>query len=86
MSAVVTERAISELPLNGRNYMDLALLQPGVASFNEKENAAGPSNRGIKININGMTFRSNSYLLDGATMRGYPATVTGSAAGTTISL
>ena len=60
--------------------MELALLQPGVASFNEKDSGAGSSNRGTKLNINGMTFRSNSYLLDGANMRGYPGTVTGSAA------
>lgn len=84
MSAVVTEKTISELPLNGRNYIDLALLQPGVASFNEKDAGAGSSNRGTKLNINGMTFRSNSYLLDGANMRGYPGTVTGSAAGSTL--
>lgn len=84
MSAVVTEKTMSELPLNGRNYMDLALLQPGVASFNEKDSGAGSSNRGTKLNINGMTFRSNSYLLDGANMRGYPGTVTGSAAGSTL--
>jgi hypothetical protein len=83
ISAVVTEKAMSELPLNGRNYMELALLQPGVASFNEKDGSAGSSNRGTKLNINGMTFRSNSYLLDGANMRGYPGTVTGSAAAST---
>ncbi len=86
MSAVVTEKTMSELPLNGRNYMDLALLQPGVASFYEKDNGAGSSNRGTKVNINGMSFRSNSFLLDGANMRGYPGTVTGSAAGTTLGL
>ena len=84
MSAVVTEKTISELPLNGRNYIDLALLQPGVANFTEKDSGAGSSNRGAKLNINGMTFRSNSYLLDGANMRGYTGTVTGSAAGTTL--
>jgi Carboxypeptidase regulatory-like domain/TonB-dependent Receptor Plug Domain/TonB dependent receptor len=83
LSAVVTEATIATLPLNGRNYVDLALLQPGVANFNEKENT-GSSNRGTKLNINGMTFRSNSYLLDGANMRGYHGTVTGSVAGTTL--
>ena len=86
MSAVVTEKTISELPLNGRNYIDLTLLQPGVANFSEKDSSAGSSNRGAKLNVNGMTFRSNSYLLDGANMRGYHGTVTGSAAGTTLGL
>jgi hypothetical protein len=83
MSAVVTEKTISELPLNGRNYIDLALLQPGVNSFTEKDSTAS-SNRGTKLNINGMGFRSNSYLLDGANMRGYAGTATVSAAETTL--
>ena len=33
LSYLVGENAIRELPLNGRNYTDLALLQPGVTSF-----------------------------------------------------
>src|SRR6266508_6550625 len=40
MSAVVTEKTISELPLNGRNYIDLALLQPGVTNFTEKDSTS----------------------------------------------
>src|SRR5262245_12398648 len=83
MSAVVTEKTISELPLNGRNYIDLALLQPGVANFSEKDSTSS-SNRGTKLNINGMGYRSNSYLLDGANVRGYAGTATVSAAETTL--
>jgi Carboxypeptidase regulatory-like domain/TonB-dependent Receptor Plug Domain/TonB dependent receptor-like, beta-barrel len=83
LSAVVTEKTIGQLPLNGRNYVDLALLQPGVASFYEKDSNAS-SNRGTKFNVNGMGFRSNSYLLDGANMRGYAGTATVSAAETTL--
>ena len=75
MSAVVSEKTISELPLNGRNYIELALLQPGVNNFTEKDSTSS-SNRGTKLNINGMSFRSNSYLLDGANMRGYAGTAT----------
>src|SRR5712692_2988376 len=83
LSAVVTEKTIAQLPLNGRNYIDLALLQPGVVSFNEKDSTFS-ANRGTKLNINGMSFRSNSYLLDGANMRGYAGTATVSAAETTL--
>src|SRR5205814_56005 len=55
----------------------------GVNSFTEKDSTAS-SNRGTKLNINGMSFRSNSYLLDGANMRGYAGTATVSAAETTL--
>jgi hypothetical protein len=83
LSAVVTEETIEQLPLNGRNYIDLALLQPGVTQFSENSSTAS-SNRGKSININGMGRRSNSYLLDGANMRGYAGTSTVSAAETTL--
>jgi len=83
LSAVVAEKAIEQLPLNGRNYIDLALLQPGVSNFNEKDSSSS-SNKGTKLNINGMGYRSNSYLLDGANVRGYAGTATVSAAETTL--
>jgi hypothetical protein len=62
LSTLVDERTIEQLPLNGRNFMDLALLQPGVAAFSAR-GRAGPSGRGQQININGADGRANSYLL-----------------------
>src|SRR3989442_1763534 len=79
LSAIVPEKTIEELPLNGRNYIMLATLQPGVVQFTEKLTTS-PAQRGVSLNINGMGGRSNSFLIDGANMRGYAgmATVTAS--------
>jgi len=83
LSAVVTEKAIEELPLNGRNYIVLAMLQPGVVQFTERL-PSGSSTKGVQLNINGMGGRSNSYLLDGANMRGFAGVASVSAADSTL--
>ena len=37
LSYLVNQKAIQELPLNGRNYTDLALLQPGVVAYPHRD-------------------------------------------------
>jgi hypothetical protein len=83
LSAVVDEKTIEELPLNGRNYIALATLQPGIVQFTERVSTS-PAQRGVQLNINGMGGRSNSYLLDGANMRGYAGQATVTAADSTL--
>src|SRR5262245_5803624 len=83
LSAVVPEKTIEELPLNGRNYINLATLQPGIVNFTEKSGTA-PATRGMQLNINGMGGRSNSFLIDGANMKGYAGIATVTAADTTL--
>jgi len=83
LSAVVTEKTIEELPLNGRNYITLATLQPGIIQFTEKSGTASAT-RGVQLNINGMGGRSNSYLIDGANMKGYAGLATVTAADSTL--
>src|SRR5947207_7614044 len=68
LSAIVLGKTIEELPLNGRNYITLATLQPGIVQFTEKSGTA-PATRGVQLNINGMGGRSNSFLMDGANIR-----------------
>jgi hypothetical protein len=83
LSAVVDGKTIEELPLNGRNYIMLATLQPGIVQFTEKLSTS-PAQRGVSLNINGMGGRSNSFLIDGANMRGYAGMATVTAADSTL--
>lgn len=59
LGAAVTGTAIQELPLNGRNVLDLALLQPGVMRDNPDDTGAGT------FNIAGARADSVTFLLDG---------------------
>ena len=63
---VVTGRQLVELPLNGRNFTQLGLLQPGVAPLTQGLAMAGGSLRaGQAYAVNGQRPESNAYLLDG---------------------
>ena len=65
---VVTGRQLVDLPLNGRNFTQLGLLQPGVAPLTAGLAAAGGSLRGGQAYaVNGQRPESNNYLLDGVT-------------------
>ena len=65
---VVTGRELVELPLNGRNFTQLGLLQPGVAPITAGLAEAGGSLRaGQAYAVNGQRPESNNYLLDGVT-------------------
>jgi len=83
LSALVDERTIEQLPLNGRNFVELTLLQPGVAAFNTRARNTVTS-RGQQINVNGAAGRANSYLLDGANMSGYAGLAVPTAGDTTL--
>ncbi|MGH7341790.1 MAG: carboxypeptidase regulatory-like domain-containing protein, partial [Candidatus Rokuibacteriota bacterium] len=85
LSAVVDQKTIEELPLNGRNYIALATLQPGIVHFTEKIGTS-PAQKGVQLNINGMGGRSNSYLIDGANMRGYAGHATVTAGDSTLGI
>jgi hypothetical protein len=82
LSGVVEAKTIEALPLNGRSFIDLALLQPGVVAFTARP--PGGLQSGQRIDINGAGGRSNSYLLDGANMRASGGDGVSNAAGTTL--
>jgi hypothetical protein len=72
-----------ELPLNGRNYTDLALLQPGVVAFPHRDGGSVVAH-GLGVSINGQDPRSNVYLIDGTPQNDFTNGPGGSAAGTAL--
>jgi outer membrane receptor protein involved in Fe transport len=59
LGASVTGRALTDLPLNGRNVLQLTLLQPGVTPNNPDDGSSG------FFNIAGGRSDSVTFLLDG---------------------
>ncbi|MGA2236306.1 MAG: carboxypeptidase regulatory-like domain-containing protein [Terriglobales bacterium] len=57
----VTSRPIVNMPLNGRNVLSLALLQPGVSEDNPDDEVSS----GLGFNVAGGRSDSITYLLDG---------------------
>jgi len=64
ISNLVDEKRVSELPLNGRNVMQLIELQPGATS-NPGNAVLGGSAGGNSAFVNGQRNRANNFLLDG---------------------
>lgn len=64
VSTLVDRTFVQELPLNGRNLMNLTLLSPGVTLFTNKSNAT-TNDIGLQISVAGVGKRSNLFLLDG---------------------
>jgi hypothetical protein len=68
MGSVVDNKKIAEIPLNGRFFLDLALMQAGtvVPSTNTRTFLAAPSGIGISgINASGTREDSTNYMVDG---------------------
>src|SRR5829696_5284148 len=85
LSYLVTSQQIDQIPLNGRNYTDLALLQPGVNAFPHRDGGSVVAH-GLGMSINGQDPRSNTYLLDGTLQNDFTNGPAGSAAGTALGL
>jgi hypothetical protein len=87
---VMDSHTINELPLNGRDWTSLTLLEPGVAQVRTQK-ALGVSNDrpnrglGVDITIGGNRPQGNNYQLDGVSINDYssgsPGSVTGGVLG-----
>src|SRR6185295_3242194 len=75
---VITERQVTELPLNGRNFLQLLFLGTGAVETSGEQGSMRQG-AGNAISINGSRPTSNNYLLDGTsntdTALGTPAAI-----------
>jgi hypothetical protein len=77
IGATIQGAQVTELPLNGRNFSNLALLTPGVTrgAYGDMASGGGSSNNAetvrnnesgnAALSINGLRPQANNYLLDG---------------------
>ena len=69
VGTVVENRRIEELPLNGRNYLQLASLVPGATTYGPSNSIAqargGGDRSNFQLNMAGQRLENNHYALDG---------------------
>ncbi|HEX4946423.1 MAG TPA: TonB-dependent receptor [Blastocatellia bacterium] len=66
---VISKEQIVNLPLNGRNYADLALLSPGVRKSQLNHQDTG--GRDASFNVNGLRSSLNNFIIDGVDNNSY---------------
>src|ERR1041385_1413571 len=84
LGSVVNEQSMSDLPLNGRNYVELTMLQPGISPQTLATTGGTPAASGTWFSANGAPVRSNNFMLDGAMLVNGGGASTSSEAGTTL--
>ena len=89
ISHVVDGRAARELPLNGRDWTQLALLEPGITLIRTQPSGNGVNNRGNRgfgsqLTIAGARPQQNSYRLDGISVSDYANSSPGTTDGLTL--
>ena len=86
ISDVVDAHTVRELPLNGRDWTQLATLQPGVAAVRTEKAVAVGADRGnrgygVQITVSGARPQQNNYRLDGISINDYSNGAPGSVVG-----
>jgi hypothetical protein len=71
LGATVNSTTVRELPLNGRSWTDLAVLQPGVVSATSHTAVDVNRGYGAQLSISGARPQQNNYRLDGISINDY---------------
>jgi hypothetical protein len=87
LGEIVNQKKIEELPLNGRNWTQLALLTPGVQNFTSVAKGSNIlESRSNRISINGARNYSSNFLLDGSSANGILRQTPGGSSGNFLGL
>jgi outer membrane receptor protein involved in Fe transport len=67
--AVIGNTRVTQLPLNGRQFIQLTLLTPGVVPEVKGTLSSPLALSGLSVNANGTRFEDNVFLIDGVSVR-----------------
>ena len=86
MTQVISGETARELPLNGRDWTQLATLEPGISAIRTQPDSNGLNNRGNRgfggqLTIAGARPTQNNYRIDGISVNDYANSSPGSTAG-----
>ena len=89
VSATVEQKTVVELPLNGRDWTQLATLEPGVISVRAQASTGSTSNRGNRgfgdqLADSGHRPNENTYRIDGININDYSNGAPGSTLGASL--
>ena len=83
LRGLVDERTIQDLPLNGRSFEQLAMLQAGVVAYYGQGDPSGTgiTGSGQRMSVGGARPTSNNFMLDGTNIQSTSSATPGSVAG-----
>src|SRR3989442_13374049 len=70
VGGVVEEKRITELPLNGRDFTQLALVEPAVVSLRNTTTGEISKGFGSRLSVAGSRADQTGWLLDGMNIKG----------------
>ena len=80
IAGTVSQAEVESLPLNGRNFLDVALLVPGVSPTNVASTQLFPETSavpGVSLSVNSQRNLSNNFIVDGLSANDDAAALSG---------